>query len=389
MEVLRRLFYFFTPYTDANERAVGHFFKRLSEHKNQSRTRAKLLRLVQEDIAAINLWSEYRYKGYKYLRKSQRRKLYANLQHIAEDFDDFYTRSSRTPPTAADRIKRLAPQAVIEPKRAVLIHALMDYFSTQRGIYQYRDSSSFGRLLRDPTHEKLVGDCNQIVTLYIYLYSCYFDVSDLKLRVTPGHVALHYGGIDIETTRGAFARYNKEKGNALLPIEEIVSINLLDATDSYLSTHEVSPKDILQSSRMAYILSHDRSIVTNNLHSAYGRLINSLVERHDYSTARRYAKDAPQRKEMVKNIWQSEAVYWYKSHHYHEAAKAFKHSGDHDMVRHCYEALFFVEQKKLGHNLTSEIVGQYAGVIKHMRGYAKKSGNKKLIKHADQLYKYL
>ncbi len=422
MSFIATAFYFFTPYTDARERAIGRFFKNLTERSKQTRTRAQLIQLVQRDIAVINLWTEYRYKGYKYLTRSKRKKLYANVELIANDFDDFYTNNARPASGVLAHIQKLAPHATVDAERAVLLHALVDYFSPRRGVYEYRDSSSFGRLLRDPSREKLIGDCNQIVTLYIYLYARYYQVQDLQIRTLPEHVALHYAGIDIETTNSTFADYSTRTGSDLVPVEEIVSINLLDTTDVYLSTHEVAAKDFLQASRFAFILSHDRTVVQQNLHVAHSRLIKSLMEHanykqalklavasrdrellgivghngavyemehNNYAAARRYADSAPKRDELIRSSWQAEGVYHYKAHRYHDAIKAFKHSDDQGLIRQSYEALFFEEQEGLGSSLTTETIKNQAKTIKRMRNYAKKSGNKKLIQHANSLNKLL
>lgn len=422
MGLISSIFYFFTPYTDVRERSVALFFKSLTEHSSQSRIRAKLDNLLQHDIAVINLWTEYRYKGYRYLHKSQRKNLYTNLQLIADDFDRFYANNTRSAEVIVSSIHRISPYATVDSKKVIQLQALMDYFSPERGVYEYRESSSFGRLLRDPSHEKLVGDCNQIVTLYIYIYSRYYDVRDLQLRLLPGHVALHYGGIDIEATTGRFANYDGQMDNALLPVEEIVSINLLDTTDAYLSTHQVAAEDFLQSSRFAFILSHDRDIAKRNLDAAYSRLINSLMKRNNYSqalkfatasrdmtllgvvghngavyemrhynyaAARRFAQHAPKRDELIRSSWQTEGIHYYQTRHYHDAIKAFKHINDQPHIRQCYEALFFDEQEKLGSSLTTESIKKYASVIKHMHAYAKKSGNKKLIEYAGNLNEHL
>jgi len=421
MGLVSTILYAFTPYTDASERAVGVFFKGLTEHGNQSRMRTRLNGLLQRNIAVINLWTEYRYKGYKYLRKSQRRKLYTNLRLIAEDFERFCVDNTQPADIVVAHIHKLMPGASVDPDRAVRLQALLNYFSPLRGIYEYHKSSSFGRLLRDPSRQKLAGDCNQIVTLYIYLYSRYFDVHDLQIRILPGHVALHYAGIDIEATSGAFVDYSDRKGGALLPIEEIVSINLLDTTDSYLSTHEVAPEDFLQASRLAFILSHERDIATHNLDAAYSDVINSLMERnnysqalkfatashnmtllsvvghngaiyemehHNYNAARRFAKHALKRDELIKDCWRSEGFHYYQAGRYHNAIKAFKHISDRAGIRQCYEALFFDEQKKLG-SVDTESIKKHRGTVKRMRTYAKKSGNKQLIEHTDTLNKYL
>jgi hypothetical protein len=422
MEFIRRIFYFFTPYTDASERTVARFFKGLTERNNGQKTKTKLNVLLQQDIATINLWTEYRYKGYKYLDKGERKKLYTNLQLIATGFDRFYTNNTPLVDTVIARIQQLAPQATPDPDRAVLLQALTDYFSPHRGTYEYRESSSFGRLLRNPSHEKLVGDCNQIVTLYIYLYSRYYDTQDLRVRILPGHVALHYNGIDIETTNSTFKNYSHETETEILPLEEIVSINLLDTTDMYLATHEVAAEDLLQASRLAFILSHNRDLVTRNLKAAYTKLVKSLMERnnysqalkiaktsqdmtllhavgtngaiyeiehHNYAAARRFAQHSLKNDELTQGSWKAEGSHHYQAHRYHDAIKAFEHVGDQTRVHQCYEALFFEEQKKLGSNLTTESIKKYAGIIKRMRTYAKKSDNKKLIEHANNLNKYL
>lgn len=422
MNVIRRIFYFFSKYTDSKERSVGIFFSSLTEHSNQSRVRSQLHELLQRDIAVINLWSEYSYKGYKYLRKSQRKKLYANLSLIAADFDSFKAAHTADPGNVIDHIKLITPTANPQHDRAALLQTIMDYFSPKRGIYQYRESSSFGRLLRDPSREPLIGDCNQIVTLYIYLYSRYYDIRDLKIRLLPEHVALYYSGVDIEATNGTFKNYDGQNGSELMPIEEIVSVNLLDTTDSYLATHEVDAEDFLQASRFAFILSHHRDIVKHNLDAAYGKLVNILMSRHNYSqalkfakasqdatllsivgnngavhsmqqhnysAARRYAAHALKRDELIKTSYHNEGIHHYQARRYTDAIKAFEKLGDKSLIQKCYEALFFAEQDKLGKNLTTETIKSHASTIKRMRTYAKKSGNRQLVESADSLHKHL
>jgi hypothetical protein len=422
MEFLRSIYYLIAPYTDARERVVAKFFAGLTEHSSGPSTKARLNELLQDNIAVINLWTEYRYKGYTYLKKKKRRQLYANLDAITTTFDEFYKQTQYTADEVRLQIHGVAPHAHTAGNHAVLLYALMEFFSPNRGVYEYRDSSSFGRLLRDPNTDQMVGDCNQIVTLYIYLFSRYFSINELKIRLLPGHVALHCGGVDIEATNATFANYDESEGQQLLPIEEIASVNLLDTTDTHFAQHEVKPEDFLQASRFAFILSHNRDIVTHNLEAAYSKLINSLMERNNYSAAlkfakqskdieilsivghngalyhmehgdfaaaRRYAEHAVRRAELVKDSYRAEGVHHYDAGRYHDAIKAFHHYGDQELVKKCYEALCVTEQKNLGDNLTSETIKQYAPVIKRMYGYAKKSGNKQLIEHANALRKYI
>ncbi|MBC7581775.1 hypothetical protein H7097_02800 [Aeromicrobium sp.] len=422
MGFMHSLYYFFGPYTDARERAVDLFFKSIQERKHQARSRIRLLKLVQRDIAVINLWTEYRYKGYRYLHKSQRKQLYANLDRITQDFDAYYSARKKPFASIQARIIAVAPRTNVGHDEIVVLQAIMDYFAPRRGTYEYRESSSFGRLLQDPATFKLVGDCNQIVTLYIYMFSRYYDVSCLQLRVLPEHVALHYNGVDVEATTSTFANYDKTKGQKIVPVEEIVSINLLDTTDAYLRTHEVSATDFLQASRFAVALSYNQSIARRNLKVAYSRLVvlmmkqhhhtqalryaiasrdteligavgnNAAVhemKRHNYKSALRFAKFAPDRDVLVLQIWRSMGMRYYKAQNYQNAAQAFKRSKDVALIASCYKALFFDEQAKLARQPSTRSIKKYSVPIKRMHRYAKKSGNKQLLKHANKLRREL
>ena len=423
IDILRRIYYFFAPYVNSDERAVGLFFKGLTERAPRATVQRRLGELLQRNIAVVNLWSEHRYKGYRYLTKRQRKELYANLQLIAEDFDAFYTNFELNADEVVTRVRRASPHAKgVQPDRARLLCAMTSYFSPRRGVYEYRVSSSFGRLLRNPNTEKLVGDCNQIVTLYLYIYSCYFDVTELQIRQLPEHVALHYRGVDIEATNGTLTNYNDRDDATLQPIEEIVSINLLDTADSHFKTHEIDPADFLQASRFAYILSHDRSIVTHNLDVAYSMLVHALMKRHDYvkalafakqsknheflsivghngavyyiqqktyKKARQFAEYAPEKAELVRQSYQSEGAHYFNARRYREALTAYEAIRDTDMIQRCYEGLFFAEQNNLGSNMTVDQLGDHRKILDRMEYYAKKSRNATLVDHVAKLKKHV
>lgn len=421
MSMLQKIFYFLSPYTDKRERRVALYFSKLSERSSTVKTRNNLLELMQSNIAVINLWTEHKYKGYRYLRKSHRKELYDMLDVIAAEFELFRNDCHYTESYISNTVN-IGPNGNIEQSRAALLIAIAEYLSPKNGVYEYRASSSFGRLLRDPKTEKLVGDCNQIVTLYIYLYSRYFSVQDLQVRLLPGHVALYYSGVDIEATNGTFTHYDNTEGAKLMPIEEIVSINLLDITDSYLETHEVVPEDFLQSARFAFVLSHDRSIVTRNLEAAYAIIVKSLMIRHnfsraltfakqsrdlelravvgnnaaiyymqqsDYAKARKFAEYSINKKALISDSYHSEGAHLYNKGYYNQAIQSFKLCNDQDSVRKCYSALFFAEQAALPKQLTTGVIKAHSKTIKRMHLYAKKSGNKELIHHIDSLNKYL
>jgi hypothetical protein len=422
MGFFRWIFYLIRPYTDARERSVAKFFAGLNEHSAHSSAQSRLDQLLQENIAVINLWTEFRYKGYRYLTKTKRRELYAQLERITSEFELFYRAYTVEAETITARVRTIAPGARLHPNQTRLLQAIMDFLSPSNGRYEYRSSSSFGRMLRDPSEEVLVGDCNQIVTLYIYLYSRYFPVRDLHVRTLPSHVALHYGGVDIEATEGSWANYATQKDSVVLPIREIVSINLLDTTDENFATHAIDPEDFLHAARFAAMLSHEREIVTHNLAAAYQTIVAARMKKHDYVRALRFAKQsrdlellaavgvngaqyhvarhdfvaarhfaeyAPKREEIIREIYRSEGVYHFDARRFHDAITAFKKLGDEKLVRVCYENLYVDEQNKLPKNLTSETIREHKRTVARMQGFARKSHNRQIIEQAHKLAKYL
>ncbi len=419
-----KLIYAFGPYANPQERRIGKFFSHLREGDGRNHTYATLGRLIAEDIATVNLWTEYRYKGYRYLTKSMRRELYKNLELIRADFTRFSESNTVDLESTYAQIAALgADTKKLRSKSAQLsrIVQIMRYLSPGSGRYSYRESSSFGRLLQDPSKQALEGDCNQIVTLYLYLYSLQFPPQDLSLTVYPGHVALHLAGVDIETTNGQFAHY--DRADALrVPVQEIISINLLDTSDAYLNKHNVQPEVFLQAARLAYILGSNRDLVQKNLKYAYHNTVANLMQRNQYITALKYAKNSKdqsliqtvghngavhalsqnkyaqarslaahstKRNELLRSINYNEGASLYNAKKYQAAIAPFEKSNSRDMVLRCYEGLFFEQQRLLKNAKTVDDIKKHAATIRKLHHYAKKSENSKLIQHANTLIKYL
>jgi hypothetical protein len=59
------------------------------------------------------------------------------------------------------------------------------------------------------------------------------------------------------------------------------------------------------------------------------------------------------------------------------------------MVQNCYLALYAFEQKKLGKIISVDDIKRQSATINSMYNYAKKTGNKDLIKYSTDLKKYL
>ena len=424
MNFFQKVYYSFSRYTDPTERQVGIFFRRVNERDAPHKLETSLIKLLQQGIAVINLWTEHRYKGYEYLTKRTRRELYQNLAAIQQDFVQFEREQKIDTRVLFDRIARKGVDtAMLRTRKEQLayIAAIMQYLSPKRGRYIYRASSSFGRLLRDPSKEVLEGDCNQIVTLYIALFATRYDVTDLKLTLYPGHVALHFHGVDIETTSGTFAKYQKE-GQYTAPVHEIVSVNLLDTTDTNFTKGSVSPEVFLEAARLAYVVSSHRQLVKKNLEIAYHNAVNhcmrsqqytqaltyarqsksyELIEaaarggavhamkQHDFSGARKFANYVQQKHELLRTIDHNEAVHLYNTEQYSSAVKLFQRIGQRDMAKRCYRALYVQEQGKLGGVRTVADIKAHAGIIRTMERYAKQAGDADLLKHVQSLVKHL
>ncbi len=167
--------------------------------------------------------------------------------------------------------------------------AIMEFLKPG-GRYQYIKTASFARLLRDPQSTVLEGDCNQIVTLYAYLYSRQHPITDLQIKILPEHVCLHLQGVDIEATNGTFQRYAEH--TVIAPITELLAVNLLDISDFREMTAEISEKSILESAKLAYVLSSNRALVERNLVIAYHNLAIAMVNQKNFQSALFYAKRA-------------------------------------------------------------------------------------------------
>ena len=105
---------FFTPYVNLFEWRVDLFFKHIKSTDSIFSIRRNLLNLMQRDLIVVNIWMEKKYKGYKYLNKRARRKMYENTKKIVEKFNDFCSKNQdikipiNTVDANKEKIKHLA-----------------------------------------------------------------------------------------------------------------------------------------------------------------------------------------------------------------------------------------------------------------------------------------
>ncbi len=424
MSIAHHIHRFLSKYASNNERDVARFFAKVNENMQAETIKRKTVQLIQKDIIAVNLWSEYKYRQYKYLSKAHRRRLYANCQIIAEDFVRFSDSLKLSQEEIVEELQYTGVDSDVLGQHAAelaYLYAIMQYLSPHAGRYVYRKSSTFGALLKDPSREKLVGDCNQIVTLYIYLFSLKFDVSKLQITLIPGHVAIHLNGLYIEATEGRFVRHTHDE-RKVLPIEEIVSVNLLDQSDDYFKTHKVPAEAFLESARIAHLISSQRDIVEKNLPIAYRNAVIECINNHLFDKAMEFAKSS-NRAELVENVSENAVAYYlgqkqfkkalhfsqysknkqaldnvimnnqgadyFNKHDYKNALIIFGKINDTKSAQACYSALCRAEISKLGDKITTESLKNNKNVLQTALHYAKKSGENDLIEYVEKLKTHL
>lgn len=243
---------------------------------------------MQENLLVFNMWLEKSFKNYRNLGKGARKKLYRKAAAIMADFDVF----EKTHHVTLAQLR--APfdhygvpfDSAYVPELSYL-HAIMAYLNPQ-GRYNYHEGSAFSKLFVDITRERMTGDCNQIVTLYAYMFSRKFNIDQLQVKLIPGHICLHYHGIDVEATGAGFNLYNKY--DVISSITELIATNVLDITDPTEMSASITPETFVKAAQIAYALSHKREVVAHNLQVAYRNLCFAALKQKNLEKAYFYAE---------------------------------------------------------------------------------------------------
>ncbi|MFA7685784.1 MAG: hypothetical protein WCX95_03205 [Candidatus Gracilibacteria bacterium] len=305
--ILKAIYCFLSPYVNLFERKVDKFFQNVKSTDNIFSIQKTLLELMQKDLVTVNVWLEKKFKGYTYLTKGVRRKMYRDTQAIVLKFQEFCEKFSVDEGNLKmelDGKGLLYPSGNFEQLKHL---ACICAFLRPGTYYEYIKTSSFGKLLRDPNKEKLQGDCNQIVTLYIYLYSLKFPLNDLQIKLLPEHVCLHFRGVDVEATAGGFTKYAEFEH--LLPVTEIISTNLLDLNDFRESTQRIDERAMLKSAQLAYAISSLKELVEQNLEVAYHNLGVSSMNNNDFKAAVFYLSRTKKR-ELLETAYNNACAYY-------------------------------------------------------------------------------
>ncbi len=392
--MLRPVWNPFSRYADKQEKIVDRILRNIA-FLGVFEAQRKILELMQSNLVILDLWLEARFKGYKYLNKSTRKRLYKNSERIVETFLEFSKKTPIDLKAVANNLRNLGlkvPGAPGDDEKLRLITAMMLFLRPGAGRFEYLEGASFGKLLADPDGgKKMIGDCNQIVTFYTFLYSRKFKLEDLQIKIMKEHVCLHFKGVDIEATSGSFAKYDQYL--KILPIVELISTNLLDVSDFRDKQIHIDARDFLKAAHLANSLSSETELVKKNLKAAYHNMAVEAVKtnnfenaaffleksgldteadakflsdifhnaviynvsNHQFKSARYYA-DKKGDNELKKYIDEQEALSLYNSGSLDRARELFSRAGNRQMVKACYAKEYNkVQARVAGLKLLSEM----------------------------------
>lgn len=386
LKIIKWFFGLFVPYVNGFEWKVDRFFRGIKSTDSISSVRVDLLKLMQKNLVVVDLWMEKKYKGYVGLSKRVRRAMYFNILAIVNKFHEYGDANPVSKTELSSALSGVMDK-VLEPDRERLtyIYSIMRFLKPGK-YYNYIPTASFGKLLRDPNTETLEGDCNQIVTLYIYLYSLKYPITDLNIKLLPEHVCLHFHGVDIEATNGSFQKYTECR--EVLPITEILATNLLDLSDFRENVRQISPRDMVKSAQLAYAVSSLRDMVHKNLMIAYHNLAVEAMKTNDFSSAKFFAGEAKDA-DLLRSIKHNEGIYFYKSGGFEYALRIFEELGDSDMKKACYGGMFNKLQSTVSVVKTHLQAVQYRSTYVKMRDLARKMGDSHLEQELNKVLKDL
>ncbi|MBT7736475.1 hypothetical protein HN709_02200 [Candidatus Peregrinibacteria bacterium] len=408
LKVLKWILGLFSSYVHPFERKVDRFFRGIKSTDSISTVKKRLLELMQGNLVVLSVWMERKYKGYVYLSKGVRRRMYRDIKKIEAELKVFESDNVYGDEEIRAKLVRHGlsfPNGDEEKIR--YIYLIMQFLKP--GVhYRYIRTASFGKLLRDPAVQKLEGDCNQIVTLYMYLYSLRFPLENLEIKLLPEHVCLHFRNMDIECTNGSFHNYTECE--EVLPATEIVATNLLDLTDFREDVQEITSHDLVKSAQLAHATSSLRPLVEKNLKSAYHNLAVGALKGNDYKTAvfyfskegndealkntyhnaalyymkhhnfkrARYFASESRDDELEEAVKRNEGVYYYNNNKIDSALKIFTSLHDSEMKKACYAKQYNELVKKVRSVKTLKDVRRYRSTYKKMLDLARKMGDSSL-----------
>lgn len=361
----------FSRYADRLEKKVDKLLKKVA-FLGVFEAQRKVLELMKDNLVILNLWLEVSFKGYKHLTRSRRKAMYLNAENIAKAFLTFASRTELDESQVSNRLKSLGlslPGSEHDKERLLFLFKIMSFLHPHASRFEYLEGASFSKLLTNPLKkEKMIGDCNQIVTFYAFLYSWKYDIADLQIKILPEHVCLHYKGIDIEATSGSPAAYKDYL--KILPIVELIATNLLDVSDFREKQVKIEPRVFLKAAHLANNLSSERELVSKNLRTAYFNVSVECLKSNDFDNAAFFLEKSgihtEEDRKLLTSIYHNATVYHVKKHNFRKARYYNSKSPDNDLSK-------YIDEQQAIHLFEK-------GSFDNARELFYKAGNMKMVK---------
>lgn len=320
---------------------------------------------LQRDAARVMVLLEWKFKGYKHLTKRRRRWCYKNLEALKTDWLEYLS----------------AHQA---RNQAEYLQQINQYLHEEKRV-EYRAGSSFDKLCIDPREGKLVGDCNQLVALYVYLFALKYEVKNLKIKLLPEHVCLHYKGQDYETTSGQTTVY--KKFTRLAPITELIAVNLQDVADKE-GQHKLPAENRLLCGQLALMFTGDAKLAKQNMAAATRALFIEALEAQQWKKARGYARSLSDKK-LEKLVLEHEGFAALKNESFSRARRLFSSAGSARGKLAADQAELVSVVESLEPYKTLEELRVRKAVVRRALALAKKAKRPKMVKWCEDVLRQL
>ena len=382
IKYLNKVYWFFSRFVNKDEKRLYKILT--SKHINHH----KLMELCQKDFMLVCVFLEYFTKGYVGLKKSKRRQIYSSLRRLEFDLMEFRRNKSFNLDNPSE------------------FFDMMLLFLHKSGRYTYQESTFLGGMI-DP--ENLIGDCNQIVSLYVHLWRLFFDIRDLSIKLPKNHIVLSYKGSDIEATNGM--RTLKHANLDTLEISELLTVNILDISDAREKQITVNPDRILAGFNLAFALSSHMDVVKKNLLIAKNNMARAYLQNNKFKYAIKLFSETKNSKgldsarknacvfyvkkkkfyralkfafnqELQKHVYSAWVEYDCQKHKY---TRALKNSNRVGLQQYVLGRHYNYLSAKLPKQLNHENIKKYRGILKKMYKVATNLDDKKISKQIKKL----
>ena len=128
----------FSQYADQQEKRVDKMLKKIA-FVGVFEAQHKILELMDQNLVVLDLWLEARFKGYKYLTRSARKKMYRNSEKIVEALEKFVSELRVNDATIASQLRNVGlslPETAPGMEKLRRLYAIMLFLSPGSGRYE-------------------------------------------------------------------------------------------------------------------------------------------------------------------------------------------------------------------------------------------------------------